>query len=312
MKENKDERMSWQEFKELYLPKVEKLADMLGIEREEMINFCTVDLPKDSWWHDVIDDDWKFIYGVMNTIYRCPLKHERRYRYERLERTKGAKEIFDEVYRIWASVTYSIAKGIHFYETYPLSEKPSEFGKGDIIDIFSLDDPNNEGIIIEIGGGEDLADTNFSVVVKVKHSGRLANWEVPGALRDLADSIEADFKNCFHSCLPRTYNVTTKEVQAILCGLHKSNPELHNEVVDWDTRMGLFEAIREAGWIDPELRVSSMSPAFAGIRKVLEMIRPDLLEQILAEKMTPFEALIEIGWVEPSDVYRLCRKGSEN
>jgi hypothetical protein len=76
--------------------------------------------------------------------------------------------------------------------------------------------------------------------------------------------------------------------------------------------MGLFEAIREAGWIDPELRVSSMSPAFAGIRKVLEMIRPDLLEQILAEKMTPFEALIEIGWVEPSDVYRLCRKGSEN
>ena len=57
----------------------------------------------------------------------------------------------------------------------------------------------------------------------------------------------------------------------------------------------LIDAMRKAGWLDPEVAYDS------GIEKALQRAWPELHEKVQKGEMTPFEALIETGWIEPDE-----------
>jgi hypothetical protein len=290
MKRDKEQYLSWEEFKQEYLSEVERLAEILGVNRYETIkNYKGSD--------DAKDDDYKFVDEIMCCISECENKTERQGLLRKLKEAEGAKDIFDEIYRIWMF-------GSHL-DSAPLFKKipgyggeRSEPGKGEIVQIFLIDD-HYGNTIINPTVGEDYADCQFPVVVKVKPNSDITNKDLIRALRDLADSLEADFRNCYLPSSDGYVVPSHKEVQAILCGLSKNNAELY-QVVKWHPGGPLEEAIKKAGWLDPNVSLDT------GIGELLQKGWPELYENVLAGKMSPFEALVETGWVHPKDVYEAC------
>ena len=71
MKRDEDQYLSWKEFKQLYLSKVKRLAEILGLNREEMVNNYEDPFSEQFMSQREIDDDYKFVNGVMNCIAEC-------------------------------------------------------------------------------------------------------------------------------------------------------------------------------------------------------------------------------------------------
>ena len=63
--------------------------------------------------------------------------------------------------------------------------------------------------------------------------------------------------------------------------------------------------MKEAGWINPNVSLDT------GIGELLQKGWSDLYEKVLTGKMSPFEALLETGWVHPKDVYEVCKNNKK-
>ena len=219
-----------------------------------------------------------------------------------MKETEGAEDIFDEVYRIW---TFSSGRfyGVHFKSAPKGPGRRSEPGKGDIIDVFLMDTKYGE-TLFSMGMGEDFADCYWPVVLKVKHKACINNAELIKALRDFADSLEADFKNCYYPSADGYIVPNSREEQAILCGLYKNDIELH-QTVKWNPGGSLGQIIKMAGWIDPNVSLDT------GLGEMLKMGWPELYEKVLEREMSPFEALLETNCVYPKDVYEALTSNAE-
>jgi hypothetical protein len=298
MKRDKEEYLSWEEFKGHYLTKVERLAEILGLDRKQLIKDYKDLRPKSIRRQSESDDDYKFVQGVMDCISRCKNKTERQLLLRKLEESEGAKDVFNEIDRIWVFQSY-FDHELYFPKIPGYGGGRSEPGKGEMVDIYLVDQTYGLSIIYPTAG-EDYADGCVNpIVVKVKPNSAITDEDLVRALRDLADSLEADFKNCY---LPSSdgYLVPSYGEQAILCGLYKNNSELHQDV-KYNPGFPLDEAVKEAGWVDPNVSLDS------GIGELLQKGWPELYENVLAGKMTPFEALVETGCVHPKDFDEACR-----
>jgi hypothetical protein len=300
--ERDDKYMSWDEFKEQYLPKVEYLAEITGLPRDYyMYKEATVVYEEDIE-ECSIDEDNRFVAYVM----RCILDWEGKYVTTPLlhciRETDGAEEIFDEVYRVWAN---RFCRGDELlFRRRPVGRGTrSEPGKGDIVDIFLIDKSADSPTLLNHGSGEDFADCVWPVAVKVKHKSCMSKKELTKGLRDLADALEADFKNCYLPTSDGYRVIGDKKHQAVLIGLHENNPDLHSEVTVFN--FPLDEAIKETGWIDPNISLDS------GLREMLQGGWPKLYKRVLWDGMTPFEALLETGCVDARTVYEVFKKNGK-
>jgi len=301
MKRDKEQYLSWKEFKRQYLSEVKRLAEILGLGRDEIVSSYEYYHPEYHERPYEIDDDYKFVHGVMRCISRCKNKTERQFLVRKLEKSEGAKDVFDEICRIWVFQSY-FDDELHFQKIPGYGGRRSEPGKGEIIDIFLIHE-EDDTTLINPTAGEDYADCIFPIVVKVKPHSAMTDEDLVRALRDLADSLEADFKNCYLPTSDGYRVIGDKKHQAVLIGLHKNNPALHLEVTVFD--FPLDEAVKEAGWVDPNVSFDS------GIRELLQKGWPELYDNVSAGKMSPFEALVETGWVHPKDVYEACRNNKK-
>lgn len=302
IKSKKSEYFSWDDFKEIYLPEIDGFADLLGLERDAIIR----NHKKCSPENHPGDDDWRFTDGVMHCISFCDSKEIREELLEKIGETAGAREIFNEIYRIWCSKV-ELLDGIFFPKSLEYGGKRAEPGKGEIIDIFMIG-RSLDNTIVTSTVAEDYADCAWPVVVKVKQNSNVNRAELISALRDLADSLEGDFKNCYRVGLSRAlrncrlqetgYEVPeNEEIRAFLFGLHKCNPGLHAEVVR--RRKLLLRAMREAGWFDPNI------PLNCGIEDALKKKWPELHNRVLRGELSPFEALLETGCIYIDDVHEV-------
>ena len=96
----------------------------------------------------------------------------------------------------------------------------SEPGKGEIVQMYLIDDCYAK-TLINPSVGEDYADCVWPVVVKVKPNSDITDQDLIRALRDLADSLEADFRNCYLPSSDGYVVPKSKKTQAIFCGLLK-------------------------------------------------------------------------------------------
>ena len=76
MKRDREKYLSWEEFKGHYLTKVERLAEILGLDRKQLIKDYKDLRPKLIRRQSESDDDYKFVQGVMDCISRCKNKEE--------------------------------------------------------------------------------------------------------------------------------------------------------------------------------------------------------------------------------------------
>jgi hypothetical protein len=301
--ENHDRYISWDEFKKQYLSKVEYLAQIVGLDRDKIVIKDKLSLDGEDEEENIMDDDHIFVDGVMKRIIDWEDKYVKRPLLFTLMETDGAEEIFDEVYRIWA---FRFCRGDELL--FPRRPKGrgtrSEPGKGDLVDIFLIGRSLDSTTLLNHGFGEDFADCIWPVAVKVKQKSCMSNDGLIMGLRDLADALEAGFKNCYLPSSDGYLPPSNREEQAILCGLYKNSPDLHAGVT---TNPGypLHKAIRDAGWLDPDLTLDT------GLGEMLQRGWPDLYEGVLDGELSPFEALLKTGWVNSEDVYEIFGKYSE-
>ena len=299
-----DRIISWPEFKQQYLPEVEKLAEILGLRREDMIkNYRHPAVKDDSW---IPDEDWKFVNTMMNVIRECRTREDKQGLLRRLREHEGASKMFEDLSRIWL-FGWTLFGECYFNLTAGYGGRRSELGKGDVVDILLLSEAGDH-TYIDFIVGEDYADTSYPVVVKIKRNSDMTDEGIVKALRDAADSYEASFNNCLLrknlvpdaiTCRPfATYRVPkNKELQAILVGIHKNNPELHEGLLRGDISPTL--AMKEAGWIDPEVSLDT------GVAEMLQKGWPELYARVLNGKMSPFCALLETRVVNSKNVYEV-------
>jgi len=295
MLEEDDKYMSWDEFKEEYLFKVEYLAKIVGLPRDYKFWKEATIVYEEDIEECRMDDDHDFVDYVM----RCILDWEGKYVTTPLlyclRETDGAEEIFDEVYRIWA-FRFCRDDELLFLRRPIGRGTRSEPGKGDLVDIFLIGRSLDSTTLLNHGFGEDFADCRWPVAVKVKHKSCMSNEELTKGLRDLADALEAGFKNCYLPSSDGYIVPNSKEEQAILCGLYMNNPKLHQDV-KWNQGVSLDQIIKMAGWIHPHVSLNT------GLGKMLQGGWPELYERALSREITPFEALLKTGWVDPEDLY---------
>jgi len=297
-KDNKN--MSWEEFKNRYLSKVKYLAKMLELERDKLIKKVKESHYKRDLKCKVIDDDYRFVTGVMDSIIDVEGDWEEKPLIYKLRNT-DAEAIFDEVYRIWIN-RVPLDNKLYFEKAPRYRGRRSEVGKGDIVDIYSAYRESND-TYMSLNIGEDFADSLNDIVVKVKQKACISNDELAKALRDLADAIDEKFINCCFSPYAHRLKLPDhKEYQAILCGLYKSDRKHWYRVrtiPDYD----VHTSIKDAGWINPNISLED------GIGVMLQKGWPDLYEKVLDREMSPFEALLETGHVHPKDLYEVCGNG---
>jgi hypothetical protein len=294
--------MSWDQFKEEYLPKVEYLAKITGIHRRYKFHGHTIPIYVEDIDECCMDEDKDYVDYVMRCILDCEGKYVTTPLLYYIRETDGAEEIFDEVYRIWAR---RFCRGEELlFRRRPIGRGTrSEPGKGDIVDIFLIGKSSDSPTLLNYGFGEDFADCVWPVAVKVKHKSCMSKEELTKGLRDLADAIEADFTNCYLPTSDGYRVIGDKKHQAVLIGLHKNNPDLHSEVTVFN--FPLDEAIKETGWIDPNISLDS------GLREMLQGGWPKLYKRVLGDGMTPFEALLETGCVDARTVYEVLNENGK-
>jgi hypothetical protein len=190
-----DGYLSWPEFKKMYFSEVEKLAKILGLNKGDVINtyqgrsnFCE---RKNIYRGDV---DWMFVDGVMETVMRSESKEEKFSYLRKLKINDGAKELFDEIYRMWLFQLCDenecfIPKEPRFRNTR------SEPGKGDIAHIYLLDRDFRGRTYVDGIISEDYANCHYPVVIRVKHNSDMTGEELISSLREFADFLEGDSRN---------------------------------------------------------------------------------------------------------------------
>ena len=67
MEQEREEYMFCTEFKKQYLPKVQYLAQILGLNRDEIVRKIKESLNEGDLVEGIGDEDYVFIDGVMNT-----------------------------------------------------------------------------------------------------------------------------------------------------------------------------------------------------------------------------------------------------
>ena len=225
---NSDEYMSWSEFKRKYLSKIEILADVFGLDKEDIINNY-----EENFKHrDTVfsgDADWKFVDGIMEIIYENESQEQRFSYLLKLNETAGAKEIFDEIYRIWIDQRY------HEYDCLipkmpRVGRSRSESGQGDIIDIYLVDRDFNGRTYIDTSYGEDYADCDYPLVVKVKRNSDMTLDGLICSLRDLADSLEAGFSNIEDMIYGGGFVSKDVETQRENSENHEQDKEINEEI----------------------------------------------------------------------------------
>ncbi len=181
----------------------------------------------------------------------------------------------------------------------------SEAEKHEIDEVISLKRVDGR-TLVSFGDGEDCSGWTLPVVIREKHDSSLTREEFVRVLRDLANTIEAGFSNCypeFGVYPPSYYTVPDEELQAILIGLHEADPDVHDHYV---TGHGsLHDAIRNVGWIDPNV------PLDSGIGKMLLRGWPNLYQSVVRGERSPFEALLEIKMVKAKAVFEACFDNGE-
>jgi hypothetical protein len=214
--------------------------------------------------------------------------------------------MFEDLSRIWL-FGWTFCGECYFDLAAEYGGRRSELGKGDVVDILLLSEAGGY-THLDFTVGEDYADTSYPVVVKIKRNSDMTDEEIVRAIRDAADSYEVSFNNCLlrENLAPEaityrpfaTYRVPKdKEIQAILVGIHKNNPELHEGLLRGDISPTL--AMKEAGWIDPNVSLET------GLAETLQMGWPHLHERVLSGKMSPFDALLETRLVNSRNVYEV-------
>jgi hypothetical protein len=287
-----DRVISWPEFKQKYLPEVEKLAEILGLRREDIIkNYKHPVVKNDSW---IPDEDWKFVNTMMHVIRECRTREDKQDFLRRLREHEGAKNMFEDLSRIWL-FGWTLYGESYFNLTAGYGGRRSELGKGDVVDILLLSETGGY-TYIDFTVGEDYADTSYPVVVKIKRNSDMTDEEIVRALRDAADSYEASEAITYRPFA--TYRVPKdKEIQAILVGIRKNNPELREGILRGDISPTV--AMKKAGWIDPNVSLDT------GLGEMLQMGWPHLHERVLSGKMSPFDALLETRLVNSKNVYEV-------
>ena len=293
--EKDDKYMSWDEFKEQYLPKVEYLAEITGLPRDYYMYKEATVIYEEDIEECSMDEDNRFVDYVM----RCILDWDGKYVTTPLlyciRQTGGAEEIFDEVYRVWAN---RFCRGDELlFRRGPIgSGTRSEPGKGDLVDIFLIGRSSDSTTLLSHNFGEDFADCGWPVAVNVKHKSYMSNEELTKGLRDLADALDARFKNCYPPSSDGYIVPNCKEEQAILYGLYKKRFDPHAAVIA-NAGYPLHKTIKDAGWLDPNVHLDS------GIGQMLERGWPELYERVWKKELSPLEALLKTGWVDPEDLY---------
>lgn len=294
------EYMSWEEFKERYLSKVKFLADILKLDRDEVIKKVKESRVAGDPRERIEDEDYMFVEGVIDRILDKEGEWEEKPLLYELRKADGAEDIFDEVHRVWPFKPYGGGE-VFFKRTPRINEIRFEVGKSDIVDIFLMDRISG-GTLLWMCMGEDLSGYKWDVVVKVKQKACLSKAELIKALKDLADALEADFKNCYLPSSDGLIVPDSKARQALLCALYESNPEFYKRVKEhpW----GAVEtAIKMAGWVDPNVTLDT------GLGVMLEKGWPELYKMVLDGKLSPFEALLETEYVHPIVVYEFYGNG---
>jgi hypothetical protein len=291
MIENSERFLSWQEFKEQYLAQVEYIAEILSLDRNDMINeFEKHSIVVSDWQLDA-DDDWKFCCSVMLCLRDCESTSERHHRYSILQEKEEAMEIFEEIYCRWGQIAYS--EDLWFLNRRPeLTSGSSEKIPGKVKEMFLLDDiygtTQIQGCIYE-----DHSNISSPLVITYNPNEKMTHQERLKALRDVVTAFEAQFQNCLLVNNLTAIVPNDLELQAFLVGISENNRELHMQLISHS--ITLIDAMRKAGWLDPEVAYDS------GIEKALQRAWPELHEKVQKGEKTPFEALIETGWIEPEE-----------
>jgi hypothetical protein len=297
-RELRREYLSWEEFREQYLIKAEYIARVYGLNRETIIK-CLNDISDSSdKKSEDINDDYSFICGVIRYAMDNHTGEWGRRLRDKLFGDKNAITWFKEIYRLL--YFERIFGGERFFKKIAgYGGRRSEAGKGDLVDIYLM---NGMGdcTLISPTVGEDFAECGYSMVVKVKHWPHVTEEEVIKGLRDLADSLEESFINCYETSGGFVVD-DRKEVQAILCGIHKADYAFYC-TVSTHPHFPLERAIKEVGWIHPKVSLDS------GLREMLQKGWPDLYERVLDRELSPFEALLKTGWVDSEDLYEIIGK----
>ena len=221
-----DEYLSWPEFKKLYFSKIEKLAKILGLNKEDVIN--SYESRSNSCKGKNIyrgDVDWMFVDGVIETVMRSESKKEKFSYLRKLKINDGAKEMFDEIYRMWLlqlwdERVFRIPKEPRFRNTR------SEPGKGDIADIYLLDRDFRGRTYVDLIITEDYANCHYPVVIKVKHNSDMTGEEIISSLREFADFLEGDSSNIEVILYGGGFLSNDKEMQAEDSEHHDQDKEI--------------------------------------------------------------------------------------
>ncbi len=96
------EYMSWEGFKERYLSKIQYLAEILGLDRNDVIRKVRFSRSDEDPKYRTTDEDYMFVKGVMSRILHSKGEGKHEPLLYELRKTDGAEDIFDEVYRLWA------------------------------------------------------------------------------------------------------------------------------------------------------------------------------------------------------------------
>ena len=194
--EHDENYMSSDEFKQKYLSEVESLCEILGLDRDKIVRDYKGSLDQDELKESIIDDDLIFIHGVVYCISECENKQEKKRRSRKLYNHEGAKALFEAIYKMW-EFREILDSQIYLPKRDYLGGRRSEPGKGDLIDIYALDEHgDSDSTFIWRNVVEDYADCKWPVVVKVKHNSGLTREDCIKVLRDLTETLEANFENC--------------------------------------------------------------------------------------------------------------------
>jgi hypothetical protein len=291
--EEDDKYMSWDEFKEEYLQKVEYLAKILGLDRGEIVKPREVTSCRDLSGRGGIniDDDWIFVDTVMTHIRDCEDKDKRISALKKLDEPAGARDIFDEIYGLWAfeKYYYCSENSGHNRRRLRRLENRSESGEGDIVDVLCLDEIHGGPALLysmEKRGGSD------PIRIEIRHNSVMTTEDIAEALHYAAWSYEHNLTDSIMK--NREYaqdEFHSQQYDARLVGLYNASRTVYRdyffEVYTWPA------AILLAGWLDPKVSLEN------GIEAALQRGWPELYEDVMEGIISPFEAMCEAGGIRP-------------
>jgi hypothetical protein len=296
------ESLSWEQFKSRYFAQIVQLAELLDLdvaeERNREIRFGS-DLNESE-----IFDEWMFIDNVLTCIRDCENREEKIRVLTKLDETDGARDIFDEIYRIWTFEKYDYcSEDCHYSRRrLRLPERRSQLGEGDIVDIFKIDDCREAACCLSYVFGRDYAETQHDIVVKIKHNSRMTPEQIVNALEFAAKMYERRFTKRIKQ--EEGYlDWETQQYDAIRLGLYCASRSVYRDV-----EFNLYDmdvAFQLVGWIDPEVSLDT------GLGEMLREGWPDLYEKVLEGNMTPFEAFLKTGWVNPKYIFDILGNSQE-